>query len=107
MRLPVPVRLTFSHLGLAGALLLGGCNLIPAGDAQQQPNPQNQQGGAVAVDTTVAEVGSLNQEQTYTGTTRPFREVSLRSQAEGRITDIRVNVGDSVRSGQVLAQLDG
>ncbi|MGG6264627.1 efflux RND transporter periplasmic adaptor subunit [Leptolyngbya sp. AN03gr2] len=107
MRFPIPARLTLSHLGLAGALLLGGCNLIPAGDAQQQPNPQNQQGGAVAVDTAVAKVGSLNEEQTYTGTTRPFREVSLRSQAEGRITDISVNVGDRVQSGQVLARLDG
>ncbi|BAU09809.1 secretion protein HlyD [Leptolyngbya sp. NIES-3755] len=107
MRLPIPARLTLSHLGLAGVLLLGGCNLIPAGDAQQQPNPQNQQGGAVAVDTAVAETGSLNEEQTYTGTTRPFREISLRSQAEGRITDISVNVGDSVQSGQVVARLDG
>ncbi|WP_225895203.1 efflux RND transporter periplasmic adaptor subunit [Leptolyngbya sp. NIES-2104] len=107
MRLPIPVRLTLSQLGLAGVFLLGGCNLIPAGDAQQQPNPQNQQGNAAAVDTTVVELGSLNEEQTYTGTTRPFREISLRSQAEGRITDISVNVGDPVQAGQTLARLDG
>jgi HlyD family secretion protein len=107
MRFPISARSTLSQLGLAGVLLLSGCNLIPAGDAQQQPNRQNQQGGAVAVDTAVAEVGSLNEEATYTGTTRPFREVSLRSQAEGRITDISVNVGDSVQAGQVIARLDG
>ncbi|MBD1844405.1 efflux RND transporter periplasmic adaptor subunit [Cyanobacteria bacterium FACHB-63] len=107
MRLPTPARLTLSHLGLAGVLFLSGCNLIPSSDAQQQPNSQNQQGGAVAVDAAVAELGALTEDRSYTGTTRPFREVSLRSQAEGRITDITVNVGDAVRSGQVVAQLDG
>ncbi|MBD2082999.1 efflux RND transporter periplasmic adaptor subunit [Leptolyngbya sp. FACHB-17] len=107
MRLPTSARLTLSHLGLAGVLFLSGCNLIPSSDAQQQPNRQNQQGGAVAVDAAVAELSALTEDRSYTGTTRPFREVSLRSQAEGRITDITVNVGDSVRAGQVVAQLDG
>ncbi|MBW4441605.1 MAG: efflux RND transporter periplasmic adaptor subunit [Plectolyngbya sp. WJT66-NPBG17] len=107
MQLLTSARLTFSHLGLAGVLILSGCNLIPSSDAQQQPNPQNQQGGAVAVDAEIAELAALTEERTYTGTTRPFREISLRSQAEGRITDISVNVGDQVQSGQVLARLDG
>lgn len=96
-----------SLLGLAGVLFVSGCNLIPAGDAQTQPNAQNQQGGTVTVDAAVAELGAISEDRTYTGTTRPYREVSLRSQAEGRITDITVNVGDSVQAGQVLAQLDG
>ncbi|MER3434451.1 MAG: efflux transporter periplasmic adaptor subunit [Leptolyngbya sp. ERB_1_1] len=107
MRLPIPARLTFSHFGLAGVLILSGCNLIPSGDAQQQPNRQNQQGGPVAVDAAVAELSALNEDRTYTGTTRPYREISLRSQAEGRITEIAANVGDAVRAGQVLARLDG
>jgi HlyD family secretion protein len=106
MRFPLPVRLLLSHAGLAGVLVINGCNFIPSSDAQQQPRTQNQ-GGAVSVDAAVAEVGLLRSEQTYTGTTRPFREVSLRAQAEGRITDIAVNVGDSVQAGQVLARLDG
>lgn len=107
MRLSLPARLTLSHVGLAGVLALSSCNLIPPGDAQQQPNVQRNQGGAVAVDAAIAEVGTLNSEQTYTGTTRPAREVSLRAQAEGRITDITVDVGDAVQAGQVIARLDG
>lgn len=107
MRLPLPARLTLSYVGLAGVLALSSCNLIPPGDAQQQPNVQQNRGGAVAVDAAIAEVGTLNSEQTYTGTTRPAREVSLRAQAEGRITDITVDVGDAVQAGQVIARLDG
>lgn len=107
MRFPNFARSPLSYLGLAGALFLTGCNLIPAGDAQQQSNPRNQQGGTVAVDAAVAKLSDLTEDRAYTGTTRPSREISLRSQAEGRITDITVNVGDSVQAGQVVAQLDG
>jgi len=113
MRLPIPARLTFSHFGLAGVLIISGCNLVPSSDAQPQsnrqaqPNRQAQQGGAVAVDAAIAERGALTEDRTYTGTTRPYREISLRSQAEGRITEITANVGDSVQAGQVLARLDG
>ncbi len=108
LQLPLPARLTFSHLGLTGVLVLSGCNLMPSSDAQQQPNPQDQQqANLIAVDAAVAERSLLRDDRSYTGTTRPFREISLRSQAEGRITDIAVNVGDSVRTGQTLARLDG
>lgn len=106
MQFPLCARLMLSHVGLVGALLVNGCNVMPSGDAQTRPNAQNRD-GAVAVDAAVAEVGSLKSEQSYTGTTRPFREVSLRAQAEGRITDIAVNVSDPVQAGQVLARLDG
>jgi HlyD family secretion protein len=94
-------------LGLLGALfLVSGCNLIPATEAQPQPQERSRSQGGVSVDADVAEVGSLENQRSYTGTTRPVREVSLRSQAEGRITDIAVNVGDPVEQGQVLARLD-
>lgn len=96
---------SLAYLGLAGTFLVSsGCGLMPKSDAQ--PQPRSQQGGPPAVDTAVAAVGALKEDRQYTGTTRPFREVSLRSQAEGRITDINVNVGDAVQSGQVLARLD-
>lgn len=96
---------SLTYLGLAGAFLVSsGCGLMPKSDAQ--PQPRSQQSGPPAVDTAVAAVGALKEDRQYTGTTRPVREVSLRSQAEGRITDISVNVGDAVQSGQVLARLD-
>jgi RND family efflux transporter MFP subunit len=58
------------------------------------------------VETAVAEIGSLDEPLSYTGTTEPVRSVSLRSQAEGRLLNLSVNVGDAVTQGEVLGQLD-
>lgn len=93
------------QLGLLSFLLLSSsCNLMPPTEAQTQP--RNQQSGPASVDVAVAEQSALSSARSYTGTTRPVREVSLRSQAEGRLIEVAVNIGDSVQRGQVVARLD-
>jgi len=98
----------FSHLLLAGSLMtLVGCNL-PKAEAESTPQA-GQQAAANApatVNVATAQVGDLGQTREYTGTTQPFRLVSLRSQVEGQLLDLAVTVGDSVTQGQVLAQVD-
>lgn len=103
LRSAVP-RLIPSGL-VAVSLFASGCNLIPSSDAQQQP-PRQEGGGPVAVDTVAAQAGTLAAARTFTGTTRPIQEVSVRSQAEGRLTDLSVDIGDSVQRGQILARID-
>jgi RND family efflux transporter MFP subunit len=44
--------------------------------------------------------------QTFVGTMRAHRRAELSFEAPGRLADVRVDVGDHVRAGQVLASLD-
>ncbi|MFB2834173.1 efflux RND transporter periplasmic adaptor subunit [Floridanema evergladense] len=91
---------------------LTGCSRTPKAEAEAQNRRPGAQRGAesgptsIAVDVAIARPGVLQEAPTYIGTTRPAREVSLRSQVEGRLLNLSVNVGDRVKRGQQLAQLD-
>jgi HlyD family secretion protein len=102
-----PVSAIASRIILTLSLLFfsAGCELLPRSEAQSEPSGA-EQGGPPAVDVMIAETAPLEADEEYTGTTRPFREVSLRSQAEGQLLDVTVDVGDPVERGQVLARLD-
>lgn len=95
-----------SRVWLIGLLFATGCNLVPPGDAQTQPPGAQAEGEAIAVNVATARTASIEGELEYTGTTRPSREVSLRSQVEGQLLEVSVDVGDSVAVGQVVARLD-
>ncbi|MCY7321542.1 MAG: HlyD family efflux transporter periplasmic adaptor subunit [Phormidesmis sp. CAN_BIN36] len=107
---PTPVQIasrsrlkTLSRLLIMG-LLLPGCGLTSPGDAQTQPSRSKQQ--TAAVDVAIAKKTQLKYVEPSTGTTLPYREVSVRSQVAGQVLDIPVDVGNPVRRGQVLARLD-
>ena len=87
------------------ALAIGssGCNLLPRNPAGAQASPTDTR---PAVDVAVARPAPVSAAQEFIGTTKPVREVALRSQVEGRLLRIDVNVGDAVVPGQILAQLD-
>jgi RND family efflux transporter MFP subunit len=104
-------RQNFRHYVLS-ALLLGtvtiaGCGTSPkeAADAQSQP-AQTRSQGATPVEVAIATLGKVAESPEYTGSTFPDREVSLRAQVEGRVRSLFVDVGDVVKKGQIVAQLD-
>lgn len=95
---------------IAGSILaLSACNSPPKADAEATPRP-GQAGAAnqepAAVNGAIAREGAVQTNREYTGTTQPIRLVSLRSQIEGQLLGLNVDVGDSVTQGQVLAQVD-
>ncbi|MBW4632105.1 MAG: efflux RND transporter periplasmic adaptor subunit [Iphinoe sp. HA4291-MV1] len=94
---------------LGVGLLTAGCGSLPKESAEaesQRPRGKQEGGGAVPVDASIARTGVLRQEPEYTGTTTPFRTVSLRSQVEGRLLALNADVGDAVKQGQIIAQID-
>jgi HlyD family secretion protein len=93
---------------LGVGLLTVGCGSLAkeSAEAQSQNPSQQERGGAVPVDALTAQTGVLRQEPEYTGSTTPFRTVSLRSQVEGRLVALNVDVGDAVKQGQIIAQVD-
>ncbi|MGQ9871594.1 HlyD family secretion protein [Leptodesmis sp.] len=105
--------LQFRHLAIrlfwgifARSLIpLSGCGLPPKADAEAQPQAQGDNRPA-AVDVAIARTIPLQPDLEYTGTTQPYRQVSLRSRVEGQLIDLAVNVGDRVTRGQVLGRLD-
>ena len=96
-----------SRLSVAIAFILPmGCSAIKSGEAQTESRPVKQQQQTITVDVAIARKGILETTVEYIGTTLPNREVSLRSQVEGQILDVTVDVGDIVRQGQIVAQID-
>lgn len=102
-------------LGMVGCLLLVGSLPVLTGCgsfSQSEGEPRAQAAQTVAdepasVNVAVAREGTVEETREYTGTTQPFRLVSLRSQVDGQLLDLAVNVGDRVSQGQVLARVDG
>lgn len=114
--LPVPSSLTIkksqmvtvlSRLCLAGLLLFPiGCSSVGSKNTPASSPVSEQQGKPIAVDVAIAREGQLSTAEVYTGTTLPYREVSLRSQVEGQILDMTVDVGSPVKQGQLLVRLN-
>ncbi|NER49799.1 MAG: HlyD family efflux transporter periplasmic adaptor subunit, partial [Symploca sp. SIO1A3] len=87
---------------------LTGCQFFAENGAGAQPQTPgaSQKKSSINVNVAIAKTGTIQEPREYPGTTNPFREVSLRSQIEGRLLKLNVDVGDTVRQGQILAQID-
>ena len=91
-------------LGVAAALLVwGGAHATDgATSTSNAANEQTDQG--VPVYTVAAQ--SANASYMATGLLEPINKAVLAAQVGGRITQLKVNVGDAVKAGQVLATID-
>ena len=97
-------RYLWSAVVVGMALVIGSCSLPKeAADAQSPQGGENQ---STAVDVGISRTETLTSAPTYTGSTEPIRTVSIRSQVEGQLLGLNVDVGDRVKQGQIIAQLD-
>jgi HlyD family secretion protein len=85
---------------VAIATVACGKPVEPTAQAQAERNA-----GPTVVDVAMA-AAAEDSNRVYTGTTRPVRQVSLRSQAEGRLLSLSLDVGDGVAQGQIVGTLD-
>jgi HlyD family secretion protein len=90
---------------LGMGLLTGSCAADKKDAAEAQAKPQSAT-SVTPVDVAVARTDVLRQQSEYTGTTVPFRIVSLRSQIQGQLLALNVDVGNSVKQGQNIGQVD-
>ena len=107
-----------SRVFVLSTLLLGsGCQYVfqrtqPQPDSNasvssiggEQANSEAQE--AIAIETAIIEPGSLLTPLVYTGTTAPAQDVMLRAEVAGELLEMAVDVGDAIRLGQYLAQID-
>ena len=85
-------------LALVMSVLSGG-NAV----AQEQKSVQ---GATIPVRTASVELASLRQTATVLGEFQPLDRVQLVSRASARVTSIRADVGQAVKAGEVLIELD-
>ncbi|NET58440.1 MAG: HlyD family efflux transporter periplasmic adaptor subunit [Symploca sp. SIO2E6] len=85
-----------------------GCEFLAKNGAGAQPRTSGspQKENSISVNVAIAKIGTTQEPLEYPGTTKPVREVSVSSQIEGRLLKLNVDVGDRVRQGQILAQID-
>lgn len=102
---PINIQTVVRWSLLAGLLTAtASCGGLPKSEAQT--GQKQAEKGSASVDVAIARTMPLQQTVEYTGTTQPYRQVSLRSQAEGTVLDLTVDVGDRVTQGQTVGQLN-
>ena len=99
-----------SSLLLIVICILEGCGLNSPIDSSPSPDSKIAQSTVksqlTAVEVKIARLGKLTNAREYVGTTEPSRKTLLRSQVEGKLLDLSVEVGERVSQGQVIGSLD-
>ena len=100
----LPIAFILCTAVLAGCGSSGGGEASSAvsssGVASYDPN-------SVAVETSIAKKGSIEEKSMFSGTVQPIKTVDVASPRTGvKVTSVNFDVGDSVKAGDVLFSLD-
>ena len=93
----------------AGLLFLGGNRIIELQQKQAvvTASKKKRKGGrTVSVEVTEARRGSLREDLVLTGALKPKEQVDITAKATGRVVKIHFYVGDRVKAGELVAELE-
>ena len=96
--------LKLSIIVIAAATIMMGCGSKDTDTTS--PTGQDAQKAAPVVSVVTAQAEDVDITNTFTANVEPFATNNIVSQAAGRIVSIRVDVGQKVRKGQLLATMD-
>lgn len=92
-------------IGVALVYLVGS-RVYEANQQANAPAKKKAAGRVINVDLTQARVGQIREELLLTGSLKPKEVVDVNPKGTGRIESIRFLVGDKVRVGQLVAQME-
>lgn len=73
---------------------------------EQKQRPPDAQAGPAPVEVAPVEIGNIELRRTFSGTLEARSEFVVAPKVAGRVVHLTVDLADSVRKGQVIAQLD-
>lgn len=100
------MKTIFKTMFVAGIVIMtAGCGNTGKKQAQQPAAPVvEEELPSVSVEQVfVQKVPQIN---TYTSTVQPYVKNNIAPQMTGRITKVNVEIGDKVKKGQILAEID-
>lgn len=99
-----PRKIANPILILVFCSFLGGCFANEETEAQEERRQPSAR--LPSVDVIRVNPAPSSPSREYIGNTAPQSEIILRSQAEGQLLNLTVNVGDKISRGQIIGQLD-
>ncbi len=99
---------TYFILLLNFSLFLSSCksNVSSPNVTSNQNSVSSSKPNFIAVDVAIAKYEYVEKAREYIGNTQPYQEVSLKSQAEGKLLELNGDIGDYVTKGTILGKLD-
>ncbi len=102
----MPQLLSILLLTSVGLTLSTACSADAPEAGRSQPAVAAEDAEPVIVDVGIAQSSAFTDAVTYTGTTEPVQQITVRSQTAGQILSLPADVGDRVQAGDVLGQVD-
>jgi membrane fusion protein (multidrug efflux system) len=94
---------TTAIVTLSSALLLAGCARRGLSEGDAAPKAK---ADPIAIRVAAAETRQLGSTVSVTGSLQPDESVSVSSEVAGRLAEVRYDFGQSVRRGEIIAELD-